>query len=147
METVTKVVKVPETYRELKARQQKEFNNFEGMFFAFSNERLYEGMKAQGLDPKDTDKIVSIGAGGFLLKSRREDFRAMNKRFEKEKRERSKEEKYLVEAIAYELANHEFAVTGDATDALEELDVDAGTLDPKILDKAIEKYVSAGYSL
>jgi hypothetical protein len=59
-----------ETMIELKKRHQKEFNGFEGIFFAFSDKQLREGLLKVGLDAKDTDKIFSIGAGGYIRKDR-----------------------------------------------------------------------------
>lgn len=129
-----------ETYTDLKARQGKELNDFEGMFFAFSDKQFEEGMEKVGLNPKDTDKICSLGAGGYILKDRSADFSAMFKRQAEEKKQRNKEEKFLIESIAYELANHEYCITCDVTDALEALGLDRAELEPKVLKKAILKH-------
>ena len=45
-------------------------DDFEGMFFAFNNEQFAEGMSKVGLEKDDVSKIVSIGAGGYVLKDR-----------------------------------------------------------------------------
>ena len=57
-----------ESYRELRERQQKEFNELP-LGFAFSDKQFYEMMQKWGLDPiKDLDKIYQIPFGGFLQK-------------------------------------------------------------------------------
>ena len=58
-------------YAELRSRQQKEVNALP-LGFAFSNRQFEEMMKGWGLDPeKYLDKIVSIGAGGYIQKKDR----------------------------------------------------------------------------
>ena len=71
-------------YRELKEKQAKELNEFKGIFFAFSNEQLKEGLKKVGLKENETDKICSIGAGGYLLKTVAKDFHKMFENAQKE---------------------------------------------------------------
>ena len=73
-----------ETMNELKTRHQKEVNEFHGLFFAFSDNQLREGLVRVGLTEKDTDKIVSIGAGGFLRKDVRDSFFDMFDRHKEE---------------------------------------------------------------
>lgn len=52
-----------ESYRELRDRQQKEFNELP-LGFAFSDKQFDEMMKKWGLDPeKDLDKIYRIPGG------------------------------------------------------------------------------------
>lgn len=108
-------------YLELKNKQQKELNEFEGVFYAFSKKQLLEGLKKLGLTEKDKDRIVSFGSGGFILKDRLEDFKAMLKRFEEERKQARKSDQYLYEMFLYELANHEFCITYDYDDTLEAL--------------------------
>jgi len=50
-------------------------DNFEGLFFAFNTEQFKEGMHGVGLTAEETDKILSIGHGGYLLKTRKEAFK------------------------------------------------------------------------
>jgi len=127
-----------ETYQQLKQRQRVEFNAFEGLFFAFSNAQLIEGLAKYGLTVEDRGKVYSIGAGGFMLKTVAPAFHAMNARHAQELKDLKKAEKELIAAIAYELANHEYCITYDPQDALEALDIDRSTLDPAILKKAIK---------
>ena len=66
-----------ETMNELKKRHQDEVNNFKGLFFAFSDKQLREGLARVGLEDTDVKKIVSIGAGGYLRKDVSDSFHAM----------------------------------------------------------------------
>lgn len=52
-----------ETYTQQKDRHSKELNDFQGIFFAFSNKQFDEGMIKVGLTPQDKDKVYSIGKG------------------------------------------------------------------------------------
>ncbi len=128
-------MKTLENYGALKSRQSTEFNEFEGIFYAFSNKQFNEGMEKIGLNTdNDLKKIVSLGHGGYMLKSRKEEFKALVNRHDKELKELKKEEKSLVNAIAYELRNHEYCITHDPKDALNVLGLT--DIDPKILKKA-----------
>lgn len=51
------------------------FDNFEGLFWAFGTGQFKEGMESVGLKETDLDKIISIGAGGYILKTRRDAFK------------------------------------------------------------------------
>ena len=70
-------------YQEIKAKQEQELNAFPFMW-AFSNEQFNAGMKELGLEPTDTDKIFSIGAGGYIRKT---DAPAMKEMFARHKAE------------------------------------------------------------
>jgi len=61
-----------------KEEQKKTTNplgDFNGLFFAFNKDQFKKGMLSIGLEESDTAKILSIGHGGFLLKSRKEAFK------------------------------------------------------------------------
>ena len=108
-----------ETYTEMKARHSKEFGEFEGVFFAFS--------------------IVSIGAGGYLLKNKREAFHALFNRQAAERKELKKDESKLVEALVYELSNHEYCITGNPEDALNALGLTLESVPQRVLKRAINE--------
>jgi hypothetical protein len=57
------------TFYQITERHQMEFIIFanKNMFFAFDKKQFEEGMKKLGLEPSETNKIVSVGAGGYLL--------------------------------------------------------------------------------
>lgn len=95
------------TYQELKAKQQKEVNEFP-FGFAFNREQFKEMMAKWGLTENDTDKIYSIGAGGYIRKS---DSDALDKMFERHKQEMAefkKNQKELYQGFIKELWNHEY---------------------------------------
>ena len=130
-----------ESYQELKARQAKELNDFEGIFFAFNNDQLKEGMEKIGLTTEDTKQIYSLGAGGYIRKDRSEEFHSMFERHNKEKEDRRKEEKFLFESLVYELRNHEFCITLDPNNALNALGYNKEDINPKILKRAMAEAV------
>ena len=111
-------------YQELKDKHQKEFNEFP-IGFAFSDEQFKEQMEKLGLTANDEDKIVGIGAGGFIRKDDVDKFNEMNKRQRAEEEEAIKNdttgEGYIKDMFDYELANHEYGYTYDLTDTLASL--------------------------
>ena len=115
-------------YRELKEKQAKELNEFKGIFFAFSNEQLKEGLKKVGLKENETDKICSIGAGGYLLKTVAKDFHKMFENAQKEIVNAMLEKDFLISAFAYELSNHEFLYTREYEQTLDCFDLKFETL-------------------
>ena len=73
-------------YSELRQKQQKEVDEFP-FGFAFSNEQFKEMMEKFGLTENDTDKIYSIGAGGYIRKSDADAMHEMFTRHEKERQQ------------------------------------------------------------
>lgn len=131
-------------YRELKNKHQDEVNSFP-MVFAFSNQQFEESMDKLGLDPTETNKVCSIGAGGFILKTDKEAFRKMFERHERERKEAIEADKtgegYIYDMFDYELGNHEYCITYDIEDALNALgltveEVENNPLFTKALNKA-----------
>ena len=110
-----------ESYREMKARQQREVNGFPKAF-AFSDRQFVEGMRSLGLDPADRDKIVFIGGGGFIRKTDEAAFQAMFQRHRLERETAMDADQtgngYLLEMFCCEFANHEYGYTRDAEPAL-----------------------------
>ena len=101
-------------YAEMKKRHQEEVNAFP-LMFAFNNTQFEEGMVKLGLDPNDTDKIVSIGAGGYC---RKEDATRLVKMFGSHRREIETAirddvtgDGFIYEMFSYELRNHEYGYT------------------------------------
>ena len=108
-------------YTELKDKIQREVNAFP-MQFAFSKKQFAEGMEKLGLDPeKDLDKACRIPGGGFIRKTDNEAFQKMFLRHDCEMAEAMQDDVFLVDAIHYELANHEYCITYDPDDALSAL--------------------------
>lgn len=131
-------------YTELKAKHQAEVDAFP-FGFAFNTKQFNEMMEKWGLTPDDTDKIYSIGGGGYVRKS---DAEAMEKMFERHELERKMARKhgddYLFEMFNYELANHEYGYTHDLTDTLDALGltIDEINADPKMAD-ALKRAIAA----
>ena len=125
-----------QTYNDIKQANQERVNNFEGLFFAFSNTQLGEGLAKFGLTMEDTNQIVSIGAGGYLLKTRVKAFTEMMGQNERDLKNLRKEKKLLLDALVYELRNHEYCITGDMTDALDALGLKFEDVPSDILKKA-----------
>lgn len=132
-----------ETYTQLKDRHSKEFGEFKGVFFAFSNEQFTEGMKKLGLKVNNTGiaSIVPMGAGGYLLKANREAYRAMVKRQREEKAAAQTDGAFLLNAIIYELGNHEYGYSYDHEEALDAVGVTESELPDGLLQKAINLYL------
>lgn len=137
-------------YLELKQKQQKEVNDFP-LGFAFSEKQFEEMMTKFGLDKNDTDKIYSLGAGGYVRKS---DAEAMDKMFTRHAEERQKaidDDKtstdYIYEMFAYELANHEYSITYGLEETLDALNLTMEEINKSKnllngLNKALKKYRS-----
>lgn len=108
-------------YIEYKNKSQRRFDNFEGIAFAFNKDQFKKGMEKLGLTENDTDKVVNIGYGGFMLKSRVNDYIKMNQDLEDEKAELMKNDEFLYQMFRYELANHEYCITYNIDSALDAL--------------------------
>ena len=92
------------------------------MFFAFDKKQFEEGMKKLGLQPNETNKIVSIGAGGYLLKDKVDELKNLSKKQKEElKQLRKNKKQFAAGMFAYELANHEFGLTYDLSETLDAL--------------------------
>lgn len=115
-------------YVQLKNKKQEEFNAFP-MAFAFSDEQLKEGLDKLGITK---DEAVGIGAGGFIRKSDLEDFKAMVKRWQDAEAEAIANDKtgegLIKDMFVYELDNHEYSYTGDATAAMATLGLTYGKI-------------------
>lgn len=110
---------------DLKKQKQEKVNsllNEVQVFWAFSTEQFKEGHDKLTL--QKGDKLVSIGAGGFMPKSKVDAFidgmKAINKWF----KSAVKDNKVRRENIIYELGNHEAWYTGELEDTLNALGSD-----------------------
>lgn len=133
-----------ESYLEMKARHEKEMNEFP-FGFAFGNAQFKEMMSKWGLTENDTDKILSIGMGGFIRKTDKEAMHDLFKRHKEEKEKGYKNDQFLQEAIEYELANHEYIITYELESTLNALgysmDILKDTRFKNILEKAKKNYL------
>lgn len=133
-----------ENYKQLKARHTKEINEFYGLFFAFDNETFYKRLadfgysNAKELNLKEI--VVYIGAGGYLIKSKVQDWNDLYKKQDKELKEFKKHEKELIKGIVYEMFNHEFCITYDMQDALDCFSLKYSELDKNFIKKIMKEY-------
>lgn len=106
-------------YDEFKKKQQDEFDKFP-MAFAFSDQQFKEGLEKLGLTENDKDKIIGIGAGGFIRACDKEAYIQLRKKQAKEFDDAIKSdttgENFIKDMFASELDNHEYGYTGDLTD-------------------------------
>lgn len=113
-------------YEEIKNKHQKRVNEFP-LGFAFSNDQFKDMMEKWGLKENDTDKILSIGAGGFI---RKEDLKEYNKMWDEIRKEHNDlieqdktGEGYIKDMFVYELENHEYGYTYELDDTLDALEL------------------------
>lgn len=110
-------------YRELTARQEAEVNALP-LKFAFSNKQFEEIMAEWGLTVDDTDKIYKLGStGGFYLKADsdliRDTFTRHGKELDEAIAADETGEGFIYDMFRYELANHEYCITGDVEETLD----------------------------
>ena len=112
-------VETKETYMELKKRHSDEFSAFP-IAFAFSKEQFEEALSK--LDAK-ADECCSIGGGGIIKKTDSKSLQEFMIRHNNELEGAFNDDAVLIEAIIYELGNHEYGYTYDSTDTIEALDL------------------------
>ena len=134
-------------YAEMRKAQQEEFNSFP-IGAAFSTEQFNKMMHNWGLDPEtDTDKIVKLYGGTFILKDDVQAFKEMCKRHKDEMDKAIEEDAdgsgFIKDMFLTELNNHEYGYTMDTEDTLDALGYTADDIinNPK-LKKGIELAVT-----
>jgi len=138
-DTLTGGLKVD--YHSLKERQQEEINSFP-LIFAFNDKQLQEGCARLGVVEPEKE-LYSIGAGGYVRRVDSDKFYLMFKRLDEELQEALKDPAFLLDALTYELANHEYIFTMDPEPALNALGLSRGDVKEsdqlrEILNKAIK---------
>ena len=133
-----KTMTAPETYTQQKKRHQDEISGFDGLFWAFSNDQLEEGKKKLNCENKD---LISIGAGGFILRTQLQAFKDCMTRQTKERKDLKKDMKIFYDALVYELNNHEYCITYNPQDALDALGLTKDDVDPVLLNKACKESI------
>jgi len=106
-----------ETYQEMKKRHEKEMESFP-MEFAFSNDQLQKALNNLGATKNE---VVAVGAGSIIRKKDKGDLINLLKRHDDELNEAMKNETFADKALRYELANHEYIISGDPSEALDVL--------------------------
>ncbi|PAV30218.1 hypothetical protein CIL05_07055 [Virgibacillus profundi] len=111
-------------YSQLKQAHEKEVNSFP-MKFAFSDDQFNQSMQELGLTKDDTDKVISIGAGGFIRKIDIEAYRELFARMEREHDQAIENDTtgtgFIKDMFKYELGNHEYGYTYEINDTLRAL--------------------------
>lgn len=112
-----------ETYRKMAARHQNEVNALP-LGFAFSKEQYREKLASWNITEEEAEAgaVLGIGHGGFCRASDRDLVVDTFKRIREEKRAAIESDTtgdgYVYQGLQYELINHEYSYTGDATDAI-----------------------------
>ena len=115
-----------ENYSQLKTRHQDEITNFEGMFFAFSDKQYIEGIKKLGLSKEQAStEIASFGGGGYIFKNRVNALDELTTSHKQQRESSFKDDNFLINALVYELINHEYCITYDEQDAIDALGLSA----------------------
>ncbi|HZK47342.1 MAG TPA: hypothetical protein VFC64_05320 [Atopostipes sp.] len=127
-----------ETLKELKNRQSKEINAF-NIGAAFNNQQFEEMMSKFGLGVDDTSKILSLGAGMYILKAERTQFNDLLARHKKELSDFKKDRKRHIESIIYDFNNMEVDFTHGFINNIETIGLTKEALDadPKLNDVVI----------
>lgn len=136
---MSKILKTNEaqiTYSELKQQHEDERNDIEYIFFAFDSKQFAKGLEKLGLKPEEEDQICSLGNSGFILRSMLKPFTDLLMRQEAEKREYYQSEGGMLDALVYELENHEFCITGNPEFALSALRIREDEIQPSIFQEA-----------
>lgn len=108
-------------YLEMKNKHQDRINALP-LQFAFNKQQFEEGMRNLGLSPDETDKVCSIPAGGFILKKDRELVLTAFKETNEEMSDAlANDDDFCIEALIYEMGNHEYGYTMEPDDTLESL--------------------------
>lgn len=129
-------------YLELKSKQQSEIDDFP-MAFAFNQKQLDEGLEKLGITASEA---IRIPGGGFIRKTDRQSFMDMFSRHAQENDEALKEDDFLVDALEYELGNHEFCITHDPEPALSAVGVTlTNERVQRLLEIAKKLYLTAYY--
>lgn len=101
-------------YYELAAIQQKRIDDVP-LHFAFGDADFKAELDKLGVT---VDDVVGIGGGGFMLKSEAHLLAEATKINMEEEKAFFEDDANMLDAMEYELANHEYCITYDADDAL-----------------------------
>lgn len=130
-------------YTELKTKHQAEVNAFP-LGFAYNDAQFAEMMAKWGLNPEDTNEICFIGYGGYVRKSDADAMQEMFVRHRDEMKAAMQDFDFAYEAFNYELANHEYCITYDATEAIAALGLSMKEINASfMLKSALKKAIAA----
>lgn len=131
------------TYKEYKENITQEINDFTKKYciWAFSQKQLDEALKEHNLTEKEfQDNYCSFFGGGAIRQDKVQEYLELTKRQDEELKELMKDEQFAYEALYYELTNHEYGYTYDATDTLASLNLTAEDIEKnQVLNRAFCK--------
>ncbi len=114
-------------YQQIKQKKQEDYDKLFstlGVFWAFSNKQFDEGLAKIKPTMAEGEKLVAIGAGGYIPKHNVEVLINGTKAIDDTFKAQIKEVKARTEHILYELNNHEAFYTGTIESTLEALGED-----------------------
>ena len=123
-------------YSELRRENQDTFDAFPAGY-AFNDSQFSEMMEKFGLETGDTDKIIRMGGGCFIRKDDKKAFDEMFEGLKSKMAEAMEDDEFLIDAIVYELGNHEYCITHDIYPTVDALGID-------IRDERIKRCLTAG---
>mgnify|MGYP006971785061 CR=1 FL=1 len=118
-------------YQTFRDKQEKKYSEFP-LVFAFSDKQLEEGKEKLGV--KDNNELSSIGGGGYIKKTDSEAYKNLINGFDRDLKTFLKDDKQFVEALEYELSNHEYCITYDYEPTLDALGLSFESLTEKQKD-------------
>lgn len=115
------MIRIFDSYGALQEAHQEDISNFPilWLFEKKSDAELAEAISKIGA--KSVDELIGIGDGGYIHKSKKDDFLTMMRKHAKEKKAFSSNQNNLVEMIFSEMCSHEYAYTQDPEDTLNAL--------------------------
>ena len=123
-------------YVQLSQTFSQEISDFP-IAFAFSTSQLEDAKQELG-----EGELVSVGNGGFMLKKNVSAFEQMMDRHQQQRKDFLNDDTNMIEALVYELGNHEYSYTYDYSDALMALGLrDTDERVKRNLQTAIKKYL------
>jgi len=118
-------------YLELKRKHTEQLDDFP-MVFAFNKEQFREGLNKLGVERED---ICTISGAGFRF-IRKADAKAFGNLLLNQAREMDKamlDDDFLINAIEYELGNHEYCITHNPEETLNALGIDLENADERVV--------------
>ena len=133
-----------ETYIEMKNRHQAEINALP-LAFAFSKEQYRDKLAAWNIteDEAAAGAVIGISGGGFIRATDKELVSSTFKRIQEEKRAAIEADTtgtgYIYQGLKYELINHEYSYTEDATEAIQAVGLTLEDMDTNAFRIAYKK--------
>jgi len=126
-----------QTYQQFKTNKSKEWSKLKGIFYAFSDDQFNEGIAKIGITQDEVkEKLYNLGGGGYILKSESKNMERMLQNASDELDAILNDKKQLLDALSYELMNHEYCITYDTSDALDALGLKESDIDADVMRKA-----------